>query len=142
MNRKITDFVLGGKLGGFGASGLTRFAAWPGGSRDPSAIAPNPLAARTSTSRRVNAGRQCSQIRSGNIHELIPVQQRQTHVSQRSTACKKVLRQPFLGLARHSTQRETPGRVDLAGRAVTLAIALQTVRERARLFLHKIAIEQ
>src|SRR5258708_1729636 len=116
MNRKITDFVLGGKLGGFGASGLTRFAARAGGSRDPSAIAPNPLAARTSTSRRVSAGRQCSQILSRNIHKLVSVQQGQTHVGERDTASKKVLRQPFLCLARDASQRQTPGHIDLAAR--------------------------
>src|SRR5258708_36705948 len=114
MNRKITDFALGGKLGGFGASGLTRFAACAGGgSTDASAMAPNPLAALTSTSRRVSAGRQCSQVLSGNIHELIPVQQRHTHVGERSAAHKKVLRQPFPGQPWFAPQPETPRRLAL-----------------------------
>src|SRR5258708_39304959 len=119
MNRKITDFALGGKLGGFGASGLTRFAACAGGgSTDASAMAPKPFAALTSTSRRVSAGRQCSQILSGNIHKPVSVQQRQTHVGERCAAREKVLRQSFLGLARDAPQRQTPSHVDLACRAV------------------------
>src|SRR5579862_7861971 len=97
MNRKITDFALGLKCGGLAASAFTRSRACAGGSSsDARAIAPKPCAARTSTSRRVTAGRKWESSHCGHlwdIDKLVPVQQCQAHVGQVSAAREELRRQ-------------------------------------------------
>ena len=53
MNRKMTDFALAGKCGGFAASGLTRARRAVADQQVRSAIAPKPWAASRRTLRRV-----------------------------------------------------------------------------------------
>src|SRR6266446_5755006 len=145
MNRKITALAFAGKCCGLGASGFSRVAAKPSrSSRYCRASAPNPCAARVSTSRRVMAGRMCSMAvlreSSGNINELISIEERQAKIRQRAATGQELLPHfPRDGVGRTGKRQLVPA--PQLKRTVVAAFALQTRRKAVRLFPHEITVE-
>src|SRR5215831_6593270 len=138
MKRKMTDFALPGKCEGFAASGLTRSAAFAGGSSsEASASEPKPCAARTRTSRRVTAGRKCSR----DIEKLIPVEKGQTKVRQRAAGLEKLIGKPRLFGPRLSREGQLPCCRDPAC-AIGTARMFQARGKGLRHLLHETGIDQ
>src|SRR5262245_38805802 len=139
MKRKMTDLALPGKCGGLAASGLTRSAAFAGGSTsDASAREPKPCAARTRTSRRVNAGRRWG---SWDIEELVAVEECQAEIRQRTTRLEKFQREAGLIRLRLASERQLPGGLDGAI-SVRAAWLFQPRCEGLRGLLHEAGVEQ
>src|SRR5690349_24645694 len=133
----MTDFALPGKCGGLGASGLTAACA-RGGKSEESAMAPNPWAARTSTSRRVSAGVKCG-LR--NIQKLVTVEQGQTEIVERASSAEELARQFHFVRARRTGQGQLPRSFDRA-LAILAARPLQARGEVVRNLLHETGVEQ
>src|SRR6266404_998904 len=145
MNRKITDLAFAGKCCGLGASGFSRAAAKPSrSSRYCRASAPNPCAARVSTSRRVMAGRMCSMAvlreSSGDINELISIEQCQAKIRERAATGQELLTHFHLDGLGRARQRQLVCAPQLK-RAVVTAFAVEARGKTVRFFSHEIAVE-
>src|SRR5579864_2004250 len=137
----MTDLAFAGKCGGLGASGFSRTALKPSrSSRYCSASAPNPCAARVSTSRRVITGRMCGSL-SRDIDELISIHKSQAKIRQRSAILQELLAQLHLDRPGCSRQRQlvSPPQLETA---VTTAFALQPRRKTVGFFSHEVTVEQ